>query len=219
MTKHFSDTDYILNFGDSWAHAADVGHEHGYSYLMSCSLKLTWKDYSRPSSSVGNMILQLQNFLKTDYNPNHNHTALFFVTAQERQLMFDANGTPVDYHLQQHGEYYQKHYNHQLGNHNLNTSIITLQSMCRRYKIKDYYLLGWQLPMLWHEVDVTKFYDHGCSNAINMMAGPEANLIDMMSGSHPGLVSSTNGHPSKDGHRKIYEEWLKWMQKPQRAID
>jgi|LakMenEpi03Aug12_release.lakeMendotaPanAssembly.Ray.scaffolds.fasta_scaffold32863_13 hypothetical protein len=219
MSKHFSDSEYILNFGDSWAHAADAGHQDGYSYLMSCSLRLTWKDYSVPSSSVGNMILQLQNFLKTDYNQNHNYTALFFVTAQERQLMFDANGNPVDYHPQQHGEYYQKYYNHRLGNYSLNTAMITLQSICRRYKIKDHYLLGWQLPMLWHEVDVTKFYDYGRSSAINMFAGPDANLIDLMTDNHPCLISSTNGHPSKEGHRKIYEEWLKWIQQPHQVLD
>lgn len=219
MSKHFSDTDYILNFGDSWAHAADVGHTNGYSYLMSCSLGLTWKDYSVPGSSAGHMILQLQNFLKNDYNPNYNYTALFFVTAQERQLMFDSCGNPVTYHLQQHTGYFQEHYSHQLGNHNLNTTLITLQSICRRYKIKDHYLLGWQLPMLWHEVDVSKFYDHGRSNAINMMAGPDANLINMMTESHPCVISSTNGHPSKDGHRRIYEEWLNWVQQPQRSLD
>ena len=219
MSKHFSNSDYLLNFGDSWAHGGDVEKEQRYSHLLSCSLRLTLKDYSVSSSSAGNMILQIQNFLKTDYNPNHNYTALFFITAQERQLMFDNNGNPVDYHPSHQGEYYQKHYNHRLGNHNLNTTMITLQAMCRRYKIKDYYLLGWQLPMLWHEVDVTKFYDYGRSNAINMMAGPDANLIDMMTESHPGLISSTNGHPSKDGHRKIYEEWLKWIEQPQRVID
>lgn len=216
MSNYFSDTDYILNFGDSWAHGGDVEADERYCHLLSCSLRKQLKDYSVPSSSAGRMILQLQEFLNNDYDPNNTYTALFFITAQERQLLFDDQGRPVDFYPQHDGEYYLKFYNNRLGNFSLNNTLITLQSMCRRYKIKDHYLLGWQLPTLWHEVDITKFYDHGQSNALNMFAGPDApGLIELMTQSHPCLVSSTNGHPSKEGHQAIYNHWLKWIQQPE----
>jgi hypothetical protein len=220
MTKHFSESEFILNFGDSWAHGGDVERDQRYCYLLSCSLRKQLKDYSVSSSSAGNMILQLQEFLNNDYDPNHSYTALFFVTAQERQLLFDKQGRPVDLSPQSDSEYYLKYYNNRLGNFSLNNTLITLQAMCRRYKIDDYYLLGWQLPTLWHEVDVTKFYDHAQSNALNMMAGPDApSLIDLMTQGHRCLVSPTNGHPSKEGHRMIYEHWLKWIQQPRPELD
>lgn len=215
MSKHFSESDFLLNFGDSWAHGGDVENDQRYCYLLSCSLRKPLKDYSVPSSSAGRMILQLQEFLNKDYDPNHSYTALFFVTAQERQLLFDSNGNPVDLLPQHDGEYYLKFYNNRAGNFYLNNTLITLQAMCRRYKINDHYLLGWQLPTLWHEVDVTKFYDNAQSNALNIFAGSDApSLIDLMTQNHHCLISSTNGHPNKEGHRMISEQWLKWMQQP-----
>lgn len=218
MTNRFSETDYILNFGDSWAHGCGVDKTDSYSYLMSCSLRYQWKDYSIPSSSNGRLILQLQQFLEVDYNPDHNYTALFFITAQERQLMFDESGNPKEFHPQQHGAYYLEYYNHRLGSFHLNTTIIALQSMCRRYKIKDHYLLGWQLPLLWHEVDITKFYDYGRSNAVNMFDGPDSTLYDIMGKGHPCVISPNDGHPSKLGHNIISREWLKWIQQPTRQL-
>lgn len=215
----FADSNYLLNFGDSWANADGVDKEKGYSHQMACSLRMKWLNYSVSSSSAGRMVLQLQEFLNSEYNPAYNYTALFFITAQERQLLFNDSGKPFDIYPADHGEFYSKFYNHRLGNYSLNTTIITLQSICRRYKIKDHYLLGWQLPRLWNEVDTSKFYDFGRSSAINMFAGPDANLFDMMTASHPCLISNVNGHPSERGHQVIYSEWLKWIQQPRPELD
>lgn len=201
---------YLLNFGDSWSHAADAGREYGFSKLIAAELNLSWQDYSVPSSSVPRMVLELQNFLEVGYDPECNYTALFFVTAQERQLLFDSNGDPREMHVNDDRSYYAEYYNHRLGNFTLNTSIITLQSICRRYKINDHYLLGWQLPVLWPGVDVKKFYNNGQSNAVDMFDSNKKDLYELIRQAHPCLRS--DGHPSIEGHRQIAKHWIKWIQ-------
>lgn len=214
---------YIVNFGDSWAHAvsakSEVTKTDGYSYLMAKDLGVQWLDYSITSSSSGRLVLQLQDFLKSKYDPSNDYIALFFVTAQERQLMFDENENPIEVHPQTHAEYYKKYYTDKLGNHNLNTTLIALQSMCNMYNIDDHYLLGWQLPTLWPEVNTNKFYDYGRSCAINMFAGPGANLINMMTASDPHLISNVDGHPNKKGHQVIKNEWLRWIRQQHPKLD
>lgn len=200
----------LLNFGDSWAHAADVEKGEGYAWVMSYPLEAQVLDFSVPSSSVPSMILQLQTFLEYNYDPNANYRALFFITAQERQLTFDKNGKPVELHPNHDGEYYAKYYNNRQGNFNLNTAVIALQSMCRRYQIDDHYLLGWQLTPLWKEVDTTKFYDQGRSSAINMFNGPKTSLQELIDTKSDCLIEN-NWHPSKQGHFVIAEKWLDWI--------
>ena len=201
---------YLLNFGDSWAHGADAGYEKRYATLMAQKLNMTLIDYSIPSTSAPRMVVELQQFLQNSYNPNNFYTALFFITAQERQLLFTENGTPRDLTINNDAEYYKKFYTSRLGNYTLNTTIITLQVLCQKYNIKDYYLLGWLKPTLWAEVDIGRFYNNGRTNALNVILQDSSNInfygVDLTD--HPGFI---NGHPSIIGHQRISDEWLAWI--------
>ena len=156
------------------------------------------------------MITQLQQFLESRYDPNNQYTALFFITAQERQLLFRENGEPREMHVQEEGTYFGMFYTNRLGNFSLNTAIITLQAMCSKYNINDHYILGWQYPALWPEVDKNKFYDNGNTNAMNIINGDNVRKrFDQLElTNHLGY---TNGHPSIVGHRRIAHAWLKYI--------
>jgi hypothetical protein len=201
-------TQYLLNFGDSWAHGADAGFLNRYANQMAEKLNRSVLDYSLPSTSAPRMILELQNFLQTEYNPQVHYIALFFITAQERQLIFKNNGEPRELHVSDgsNDDYYRKYYATRLGNFTLNTSIITLQSMCRKYNIQDHYMLGWQYPILWPEVDTSKFYNSGQTNALDIILGTDTkSKLHEINALHPGFI---NGHPSIDGHQIIANKWL-----------
>ena len=203
------DNHYLLNFGDSWAHGMDAGVGHRYADLMSTRLNMSLLDYSIPSTSASRMVVELQNFLQTGYDPQMSYTALFFITAQERQLLFKDNGDPCDLQINNEEDYYKKYYTNRLGNFTLNTAIITLQTMCKKYGIRDYYMLGWQYPILWPAVDTNKFYDNGKTNALDIIlktgTKSKIHLLDI---DHAGLV---NGHPSIAGHSTITNMWLAYI--------
>ena len=199
-------TQYLLNFGDSWAHGADAGFLNRYANQMAEKLNRPVLDYSQPSTSAPRLILQLQTFLQTEYNPQVHYIALFFITAQERQLLFRNNGEPRDLHVQGDSDYYGKYYTTRLGNFTLNTTIITLQAMWRKYNIQDHYMLGWQYPILWPEVDTGKFYNSGQTNALDLILGTDTkSKLHEVDALHPGFI---NGHPSIDGHQIITNKWL-----------
>ena len=186
----------LLNFGDSWAHGAGVEPAERYADIMAQRWDYPLLDYSQPSTSAARMILQLQTFLDTAYTPGKDYTALFFITAQERQLLFSDTGEPREMHVQSQSDrdYYSEYYTSRLGTLVLNTTLITLQAMCRHYYIKDYYMLGWQYPVLWPTVDTSKFYAGARSNAVNIILNSEhkINFHEINTDAHPGFV---HGHP------------------------
>lgn len=201
----------LLNFGDSWAHAGHVLPINGYSSLIAKELGYEWVDLSEPGTSIMHMVWRLQYFLTQDYTRHNQYLALFFVTAQERQLMFDVNGSAYEVNLARCPGYYKEFYTDHLGNFHFNCAMLTLQRLCDIYNIEDHYLLGWQLPVLWSSVDEKKFYKLGKSNAVEMFGGPGCTVRDLQNQSHPCVISRFNGHPSMQGHRTIAKHWIQWI--------
>jgi hypothetical protein len=201
---------YLLNFGDSWAHGYDAGYKNSYAHLMSASLNSQLLDFSIPSTSVPRMVVELQNFLQNNYDPNNSYTALFFITAQERQLLFQDNGNPREMQIIEDSDYYGKYYTNRLGNFSLNTAVITLQAICTKYNINDYYMLGWQYPTLWPSVNNAKFYNHGNTNALNIIMNDsnKFKFYELELDDHPGFITR---HPSAHGHQLIANSWTSWI--------
>ncbi len=196
---------YLLNFGDSWAHAADAGLEHGYARIISRELGYQLLDYSIPSTSIHRMILQFQTFLDRDYTPTECYTALFFVTAVERLTLFD-NQLPYDIWPQSFEDFYTKWYSDSYGEFVANTSLITLQTMCKSRNIRDVYMLGWQNPKLWPDIDRTKFLDNANTCIAQQFGGKSSQpLFDLINKRDTSYLIKDNWHPSIQGHRFIAE--------------
>ena len=195
---------HLINFGDSWAHGADAGRENCYSRLMANDLGYDYTDFSMPSSSIPGLVLQFRKFLKTTYTPGQDYFGLFFVTAKERQLLFDDNGTPTETWPQNDQEYYKKYYSNAQGDFGANSTILCLQSMCKHYGIKSYFVCGWQCLSLWPEIDRLQFYANGSRCMAQEFGGVgDMPLQDLINRHHNRYLIYKNWHPSIEGHRLI----------------
>ena len=169
------------------------------------------------------MILQVNKFIKTRYCANNRYHAVFFLTAQERTIVYDNDQTidispgggdsnDVD---GKRGESYYKHiYNHQLGTFNLNVTVLALQQICLTYGIKDYYIAGWQEIELWPAIDRTKFFADG--KPITTLFTPDNSfrLFQLLKDDgNPYLTHAHRppGHPNQQGHAKIAQALANWI--------
>lgn len=198
---------YLLSFGDSWAccvegksYASHLASTSGYHLL----------DYGVPSTSVAHMILQFQKFVKTEYQSHNTYKAIFFITAQERQLTFDDNNNPIEIHPSNDNfkHYYQNIYVDRLGEFNLNLNILALQYLCNHYQINDFYLLGWQYPQLWPEINHEKFYKKATLNCMSMLDGIDKYRLGVENNEN---FIANDGHPSVIGHKKIADALYPWI--------
>lgn len=205
-------TRYLLNFGDSWAHGEGGSERQNSNYVHQLSLATnrTVIDLSQPSTSAAYMVLQFRRFVQDLYQPEHDYLAVFFITAQERQLAFDSAGQPQEIHPQDsaYQQYYQSVYTDHLGEFVVNSVILTLQSLSAHYNIDDRYLLGWQHLDLWPEIDRNRFYNQAQTTAMNLLG----NTIIEDCG-HNGNVNFIpgDGHPSVAGHTEIARSLAAWI--------
>jgi hypothetical protein len=205
---------YLVNFGDSWAHGpGGMPHVDNHCYAMQLS-RLTnrqFVDLSKPSTSAAHMVVQFQRFIKEYYQPDQDYVAIFFITAQERKLAFDDAGGVRELHPENPDSwaYYKHVYTDHLGEFELNTIILTLQAMSRYYNIDDRYLLGWQEPKLWPEVDISRFYRQGQTNAMQLLGGDK--IVNCAYSGNINFIPN-DGHPSVDGHTQIAQALHTWIQ-------
>ena len=214
---------YLVNFGDSWAHGTrHVRARRGLNTYASHLSNLTNRqliDMSVSSTSNSHMVLQFQQFIKQYYQPDNDYLAVFFITAQARQLRFNDQGVPLEISPSANSSfikdpvattYYRDIYTDHLGEFNLNIVLIALQSMSNHYHIDDRYLLGWQHPNLWPEIDLNRFYFQSQSTAMELLGG-----TDIIKCGHDGNLNFIpgDGHPSLDGHGHIAQALYQWIQK------
>lgn len=217
-------THYLLNFGDSWAAGQAINGlyppEKIYAGILANKLNSELIDLSQVSTSVHHMLFELRKFLNTDYQEDHTYSAIFFITAMERQIAINESGKAIEMHAQNDKDkmYYLCTYTHQLGEWHLNNTLHVLQSLCTRYHIRDTYLLGWQYPTLLSEIDQSRFYKNGAENAMSILGaeskagetlGTVGNLTEI-SNSNDNFIAG-DGHPSELGHKRIAEALYHWI--------
>jgi hypothetical protein len=209
---------YLVNFGDSWAYGAGTKEypvrsvEQHYAQQLSDRTGRQLIDFSEPGTSTSHLILQFQQFIQQYYQAGNDYLAIFFITAQERQLAFDLQGCPKEVHPQNpvYQTYYQTMYTDQLGSFMLNTTLTTLQALSRYYGIDDRYLLGWQHPDLWPEVDRDRFYSRAQSTALELLGNNNIFDCGRNDNHNPNFIPD-NGHPSAIGHTRIAWALHHWI--------
>lgn len=217
-------THYLLNFGDSWAAGSfangKFATEKTYAGLLAKRLNYKLIDLSQQSSSVHQMLFQLREFLKNKFQKENTYSAIFFITAIERQIAFNGRGQAIEMHAQNDRDqmYYRLTYTDELGKWHLNNTLHVLQSLCTKYHIQDTYLLGWQYPTLFTEIDKSRFYKNARENSMYILGeesisgpilGTIANLTEI-SYTNDNFISG-DGHPSELGHARIAEALYHWI--------
>jgi hypothetical protein len=219
----------LIVCGDSWSNGAELQKfELNFGELLAQRLNAKLYNQSVDASSIPHLILQLQRAIsKVDLTQPTK--ALFFLTAKDRDIIWSdvlPKGTgfikthPPPYSKHEeiflnsndplHEHWYIKYHSDQLADFRCNTSLITLQTICRHHNIQDYYIWGWDTFDLWPEVDRSKFYNNA-----------QTRVFDFFSDSHcdpsPSFNASCkyiwpNGsHPNQLGHQHIADMIYPWI--------
>ena len=216
----------LVSFGDSWAEGSELlPGEKSFGELLSD--RLGCEEFSNrgiPASSINHLTVELKSHLHVlsyrNLDPSE-WMAVFFLTDQNRGMTAH-NGQ----HLFQNAmggfgcgverlvvdavndAYWKYIHSPELSDITTNTTIMSLQSMCRYHGIKDYYIAGWQTFNFWDEVDTSRIYHSGkisCGNLIGA-ASPEPHGHNIKNPNQaPG------GHPNQQGHQIIADALYTWI--------
>ena len=202
----------LVNFGDSWAHGADAGMDKRYCCLLAHWLGINLIDHSVPSTSIPGLVLQLKKFLSSEFASRSTNVALFFLTAQDRQLL-SRQGRIVESCAGaiEDIDYYAKHYDPFIGRFVMNTTVLSLQRMCDHHGIIPVFLAGWEPLDLWVEVNRQCFFEYGATSALDLILHRKKKTLHEAQMSHGGMF--VNGHPNAAAHYLIAESLLPMIQK------
>jgi hypothetical protein len=221
----FNDKTLVV-FGDSWPRGSELQEgEKTFGELVAEQLGFAgFLNYSHPASTIQHMVVQLKGFINSVKSRNDNpsaYVALFCLTAPERGMTYyedewlfhTVNG---GFSLAKHNQisntinqlYWKYFYSPEGADLNFNTSLISLQTLCRVNGIKDYYVAGWQKFNGWPEVSTERFYRSGQETL--------ADFIDVKI--ENGFVNRDNPYirpnyskPNQLGHRVIADRLCEWL--------
>lgn len=211
--------DRVITFGDSWPAGAELSKdEQTFGQLIAKSLGVDFFNFAQSSSSIEHMIPQLQKAI--DLNKHNNSLAIFFLTEYSRTIGFDDAGNPLDMTRRENIEFKDNYvrylYNDYLGQFRANTTLLVLQSMCRYANISDYYIVGWsKFPIVLPGIDKDKIFDQGNTTCLNLFKVYDNDPTDDPSFiyyHHNHYIKPKVCHPNQQGHQKIADELLNWIQ-------
>jgi hypothetical protein len=218
----------LIGFGDSWAYGTGLApEEKTYLDLLSNKVGTQSKNFAMPGSSIPHLLLQMREFINYDYQSIHRYTAIFFLTAQERDLFFSDQGTventpgPSIRIPERWKNYYTDLYSDCLANFRLNSTLLSLRQICLHYGIQDRYIFGWQTPELWPEIELDRFWAQGKNSVLDLFLGDDVdqkdrNIIFLKNNPDPYLLPSipghgSSGHPNQLGHAEIADCLHNWI--------
>lgn len=202
----------LLFFGDSWPYGAELKqNELAYGELMAAHLEHTCCNFSQPSTSIPHLLLQL----RTAIDQAHSDcTAVFFLTGVDRDLVWHHGSTqelnptnPVDV------DWYAKYNSPELTAYRVNTTLIALQTMCAKYKIRDYYVWGWDQVELWPEVNTDRIYKQTVADVFleGETVAQGGSKIMHLKNSRNQYIWPNSGHPNQLGHQRIADLLQEWI--------
>lgn len=173
--------EHLAVFGDSTTGGSELKPEDKcYGELLAEKLDAkSFSNFGTPAAGPQHLVIQFKNFLRSiPAERQQQYLAVFWIGGYDRSMSYydkewifiTPNGgfsTTVknrEYADMANEQYFKYLHSEELSTFNLNTSLITLQSMCKTHSVHDYYLPGWQSLPLWEEVNLDKVYDKGKSS-------------------------------------------------------
>lgn len=220
----------LIVCGDSWPNGAELKEtEQNFGQLLAEKLNAKLYNQSADASSIPHLILQLQRAIRS-VDLSMPTKALFFLTAPDRDVIWSdtlpkgtgfAQTHPPPHNKQEeiflncndplHLHWYKTYYSNELSTFRCNTSIITLQAICKHHNIQDYYIWGWDKFNTWNEIDLSKFYNQGNTTVFDFFTE-----IPGLKPSHKFNITSkyiwpNGGHPNQIGHQLIADRLYDWI--------
>jgi hypothetical protein len=215
----------LLIFGDSWPSGQElVPGEQPYGELLYSRIGCDCvKTFSVPATSIPHLVLQLNSALEQDVAGSK---AVFFLTGVDRELIWVDNrptelcpSAPTDV------QWYANYNSPELTQYRINTTLIALQAMCKKYNIEDYYIWGWDTVELWPSVDTSKFYHTTIADEfISDTTLPEdirhlwpkdtnkiTNKLTYISNTKNPYIWPKMCHPNQLGHQLIADVLATWI--------
>jgi hypothetical protein len=217
-------TTVLLTLGDSWPQGVELkSTEQRYGEILKQLLKFDeFYNYGQGGSSNEHMISQLQHYFETHHRPDHQTTAVFFLTNPHRTAYF-----PPDAGLNVHGherqnwnkeakEVFMKNWLHFYSDENSimrsSITITALQQWCKLYNIDDYYFSGWikytqWLPM----VNTDKIWAKGLETAADWFGAADHNGEHLLNVGNNAYIQPNHAHPNQMGHQLIADKLKTWI--------
>lgn len=176
----------VISCGCSWANGAELSPDQSpFGKLVANLLNATYIHEAQDAASIAHMVLQLRSGIaKLDHSVPT--VALFLLTNPDRDLIWSKtrpigtghrdNSPPYDKYQPiflnvndpLHADWFLENYSPELAEYRTNTSLMTMQSLCRFYGIRDYYAFSWDTVPLWEEVDKSRFYREGKESMLDL---------------------------------------------------
>jgi hypothetical protein len=204
----------LLIFGDSWPSGQElVPGEQPYGELLYSRIGCDCvKTFSKPATSIPHLVLQLNSALEQNVAGSK---AVFFLTGVDRELIWvDAEPTELCPSAPKDVYWYATYNSPELTQYRINTTLIALQSMCKKNNIQDYYVWGWDTVELWPSVDASKFYHTTVADEFVPNTPLPPGVVDKLT-----HISNTKNpyiwpkmcHPNQLGHQLIADILAKWI--------
>ena len=204
----------FVTFGDSWPWGSELQEwQHPFGHWIAKELNYKFENRAKQGTTIEHLTLQLKDYVMNERYKNT--TALFFLTNPIRGMYYK-NGEWLAYRpTGQASEPATKHYythlqSGALDNHRANTTMVTLQHICEKYNIKDYYLEGWSdIDFNYPGIDKTKIYKKTASQIIN--AKIKRGVLELQAWQDQDLIRPNKYHPNENGHKVIADHILEWI--------
>ena len=225
-------TDLVV-FGCSWTVGVGVSATDTFGARLADKLSATnFTNLGIQGSSNSRSVLQLLDYVKRTDISVENSIAVFLITTPAREcVLLDDFRHPIDETKSIFGvedlagfkvvdlganqtdevsKNYIKYFTSiSTLNFNLHKNVLSMQTICRQYKIQDYYIVGWSdVDLNLPGIDTDKIYHKSCLQ----LFGYET-PIDFSKRS-PNQHLRVCGHPNELGHELIAQTLYNWITKP-----
>jgi len=217
----------LLTLGDSWPQGGELKEDLGqvpYGNLLRDQLKFDkFYNYGSAGSSNEDILYQLQDYLKTNWQSTDNVTAIIHLTNPARTAhlprftSLDANSNerahwPSD--AKQFIKDFVLHFH--TAEHELlrsSTTVSALQYWCQQHNINDYYFSGWvKYPTWLTGVNLDKIWANGTETAGDWFGAGSHNGEHLTKVETNPYIKPNFAHPNQLGHQLIADKLATWIQ-------
>ena len=217
----------LLTLGDSWPQGGELKADLGqvpYGVLLKAQMGFDQlHNYGSPGASNEDSLYQLQDYLKTQWNPDHDVTAIIHLTNPARTAHLPKLVSLNAYsdervHWPDDAKQFIKDFvlHFHTARHEVmrsSTTVSALQYWCQTHNIKDYYFSGWvKYPAWLPGVNLTKIWAQGNETAGDWFGASSHNGEHLINVETNPYIKPNFAHPNQLGHQLIADKLASWIQ-------